>query len=469
LGYVGSGSPTLINTTVTWINTFDFWIGEFGLNPRPTNFTSLNDNSPSYLSLLYESDSIPSLTYGYTAGAQYRFNEVVGSLVLGGYDSSLFEENNITIPFYFDQTLDLTLALLSISATNTTTTSLLPNADLYVVDPTISQLWLPIEACQAFEEAFGLVYDNTSELYLVSDALHTKLLQQNSTITFTVAPLRDSTVDQQVNVTFPYAAFDLQVSYPYVTTQQRYFPLKRAANSTQYVLGRTFLQEAYLRADYHRQSFSVSQRVWSENAPTKIVSVFPPGGISNSSSNGTTTTTTNSSSKPISSGAIAGIVIGAVVVLALIGVGIWFYLRQKRRKEEEKKSADLAAQISTEPKLTPDPYASPDGMIELGSPIKPPELHGTHYFSGAEVDGTPGSERRFELGGPDTIDGRVELEAPHGIGELHNAEIQPPPPFSPVLPESGSEKSPLPARGGSDPVRGATSRRHRPFSWQRQD
>ena len=108
-------------------------------------------------------------------------------------------------------------------------------------------------------------------------------------------------------------------------------------------------------------------------------------------------------------------------------------------------------------------------MIELGSPIKPPELHGTHYFSGAEVDGTPGSERRFELGSPDTIDGRVELEAPHGLGELHNAEIQPPPPFSPVSPESGSEKGSLPARGSSDPVRGASSRPHRPFSWQRQD
>jgi len=42
----------------------------------------------------------------------------------------------------------------------------------------------------------------------------------------------------------PYAAFDLVADYPLVIDSSRYFPLMRAANESQYTLGRTFLQEA---------------------------------------------------------------------------------------------------------------------------------------------------------------------------------------------------------------------------------
>jgi hypothetical protein len=70
-----------------------------------------------------------------------------------------------------------------------------------------------------------------------------------------------------VNITLPYDAFDLQLSYPYLpnTTyadpSKYYFPLRQAANETQYVLGRAFLQEAYLITDYERNNFSIHQAV----------------------------------------------------------------------------------------------------------------------------------------------------------------------------------------------------------------
>jgi hypothetical protein len=49
---------------------------------------------------------------------------------------------------------------------------------------------------------------------------------------------------QSINIVLPYAAFNLQASYPIYSNATNYFPIRRASNDTQYVIGRTFLQEA---------------------------------------------------------------------------------------------------------------------------------------------------------------------------------------------------------------------------------
>jgi hypothetical protein len=76
----------------------------------------------------------------------------------------------------------------------------------------------------------------------VNDTLHENLLSTNASFTFKIGNATDegSTID----IALPYASFDLTVDYPIVSNQTRYFPLQRAANDTQYTLGRTFLQEA---------------------------------------------------------------------------------------------------------------------------------------------------------------------------------------------------------------------------------
>jgi hypothetical protein len=99
-----------------------------------------------------------------------------------------------------------------------------------------------------------LTWDNSTELYLVNGSLHDTLMLQNATLAFIIGNLKGSSV----NITFPYGAFDLTASPPLVTNTSRYFPFKRAADSTQWTLGRTFFQEAYVTADYERGNFSVS-------------------------------------------------------------------------------------------------------------------------------------------------------------------------------------------------------------------
>jgi len=72
LGYLGQGGPLLKHQVIGAIATEDFWFGHFGLHPKTTNFTSLLDNIPSFMSTLRTQNLIPSVSWGYTQGALYR-------------------------------------------------------------------------------------------------------------------------------------------------------------------------------------------------------------------------------------------------------------------------------------------------------------------------------------------------------------------------------------------------------------
>lgn len=118
---------------------------------------------------------------------------------------------------------------------------LLPQGILAYVDSTVPYIYLPAEACRAFEAAFNLTYDSAHDLYPVSSDLHSALKAQNASITFTLGNGKRG--GSTINITLPYASFDLQASSPVYPNNTRYFPLKQV-NDTQYALGRTFLQEA---------------------------------------------------------------------------------------------------------------------------------------------------------------------------------------------------------------------------------
>lgn len=177
--------------------------------------------------------------------------QALGSLTLGGYDSSRFVPSNLSFDLAPETSRDLVVGIQSITANSpfgpTDSTSLLPSPILSFIDSTVPQIWLPLDACEAFEQAFGLRWDPNTELYLVNDTLHNALLAHNASFTFQIRTVQiDLTSDQTVNITLPYASFDLEVSYPIVESSSSYFPIRRAANQSQYTLGRTFLQEAYV-------------------------------------------------------------------------------------------------------------------------------------------------------------------------------------------------------------------------------
>lgn len=121
-------------------------------------------------------------------------------------------------------------------------TSLLSEGALALVDSTVPYLWLPLAACQAFEKAFGISQDPISNLYLVNDTQHDTLLKQNASVIFQLVNNLDG--GPSINITLPYASFDLEATYPLAKNPSRYFPLQRANDNDAITLGRTFLQEA---------------------------------------------------------------------------------------------------------------------------------------------------------------------------------------------------------------------------------
>jgi len=163
---------------------------------------------------------------------------------LGGYDASRFTPNNVDFQFASDISRDLVVGLQSITFSDSKTTDqhLLSEGILTFIDATVPHIWLPQDACTLFEDAFGITYNNTVDRYLVNDTVHKQLQSQNASVSFVLG--NDVNGGATVNITLPYAAFDLQVGTPIVNSTQNYFPLRRAANDTQYTLGRTFLQEA---------------------------------------------------------------------------------------------------------------------------------------------------------------------------------------------------------------------------------
>jgi len=86
----------------------------------------------------------------------------------------------------------------------------------------------------------------------VNDTVHSKLQELNQSITFKLG--KEIYGDPSINIVLPYTAFDLQAKYPIYPSATNYFPIRRAANDSQYVIGRTFLQEAYVT----REAYEIS-------------------------------------------------------------------------------------------------------------------------------------------------------------------------------------------------------------------
>ena len=94
------------------------------------------------------------------------------------------------------------------------------------------------------------------------------------------------------------------------------------------ILGRTFLQEAYIIADYCREKITLYPAVYPEgDIPPNIVTICPP--------NSTTCISPISlpSRQPtkLFTGSVAGIAVGGVLALLILCLGV-FYLRTRYKK-----------------------------------------------------------------------------------------------------------------------------------------
>ncbi|KAF2032798.1 hypothetical protein EK21DRAFT_109539 [Setomelanomma holmii] len=196
-------------------------MGVFGLavgTASPTDATK-----PTLLSALFESGDVPSSTTSYTAGS-------------------------------------ISIDLSSISILGSTTVYWSAPTDSIIlafrIESLISQNWVPEEACTIFETAFGIQWDDNLQLYIVNETTHDKLAWEKPSVSFSIGASRSA---RHHNYTLPYTAFDLRLAAPLANTTTYNFPPKRAADPSQYVLGRAFLQETYITIEYERGNLSLSQ------------------------------------------------------------------------------------------------------------------------------------------------------------------------------------------------------------------
>ena len=326
LGWPGHDLPGLDTAVMAGIATKDFYVGGLPLNPWAVNFTSITQSTPSMMSQLKNQSKIPSLTYGYTAGYYNNNPATYGSLTLGGYDQSRFVPNDLNFTMGSDISYDLTIGIQSI---DTGSTRLLTEPIFAFINSAVPTIWLPTSVCEAFETAFGLVWDADAELYLVSDALHTQLQADNSTVRFTIGP---EATGSNVVIEMPYGSFDLEAQSPFAPNSSLYFPLKRAQNSTQYMLGRAFLQNAYLTANYEYYNFSVAQALYPGSGTASQIVSLPAFGASSSSED----------ESGLSNGAIAGIAVGgAAIIIALVSILVWFCIIKPKRKQKQQAKAEV--------------------------------------------------------------------------------------------------------------------------------
>lgn len=134
------------------------------------------------------------------------------------------------------------LQTITYTHANGSSTVLLSSPISIFIDSTITQFYLPSIVCDAFEKTFGLVWNSTSNLYLIDDQNHQKMKINNPSVTFTIA--ESEVGGPAVEITLPYMGFELDAKSTVAGNSTRYFPLRKADNETQYTLGRTFLQEA---------------------------------------------------------------------------------------------------------------------------------------------------------------------------------------------------------------------------------
>jgi hypothetical protein len=384
LGIQNSGGPTLPDQIVGGIKTKDLYLGLFGLSLGLQNFTNSDHPQRSLLATLNETGWIPSMSYGYTAGAYYHSPQVFGSLTLGGFDQSRLFPSNINFPFDRDNSRPLSLNVYSITATDTENgTSLLDEQTYFELDFTVPHLWLPRKTCDLFESAFRLSYDSDTDLYTVNESTHDYLLTTNPTITIGLGASADPV--KRVNVVLPYSAMDLVASHPIYQSDKsvRYFPIRRA--SEHFTLGRVLLQEAYLVVDYERQNFSLHKAFIPQ--PGQMEDIVPISRPSYLSSTGEPKHR-DSSAGHLKSGVIAGITI-ALIILAGLGVTLALVLRRRKK-------ANQTIQKNME---TPE-IPSIDHEESSRPMIMGQEVHEMFHSTARETDGTPQAE----------IDGTPQVE-----------------------------------------------------------
>ncbi|KAK1070102.1 hypothetical protein LTR33_010742 [Friedmanniomyces endolithicus] len=253
--------------------------------------------------------------------------------------------------------------------------------------------------------------------------MHDQLKASSPSLTFAVGTLGGNTV----NIEFPWAAFDHNLTTPLSDPPYPYFPLRQAANESKYTLGRVFLQEAYIVANWDNATLTVGQAT-SQNG--SVLPLLAPAETVPTTPGPSTSPAPSTQHTGLATGAIAGIVIVIVAILAA-GLGYWVFRRRRRQPAAKSdheigivEAADLEPQsgISHEyypPEKDDEDKAPYIPRVQVSEVNQRPALHAR---STSELDSL---QQIHEMEGPVHVLDRelmstpvFELEGQHAGSEL---------------------------------------------------
>lgn len=299
-----------------------------------------------------------------------------------------------------------------------------------ILDSTLPYLYLPNTTVDWLVDNFHLS-ESASRGFFYYNATNTEasnrtLVNVNS-LMLSIAAANTST-NGSVPITLPLIGLTTTISWTWnlTTWPLVIFPIRRAV--TPYaILGRAFMQEAYVIADFDRRTFGISQVV-NESRNESIIPIYSeqylkanpgltnivptamdavshgtysdPGVTSNSSS-------TNDSPHGLAPGAIAGVVISCLAAFMLSLAVYWFLRRKRKHRGPDRQQEDENAYVKPELDASAAPVkeAMSNSVVEIDD-----------HYEGAQLD-VP-----FQPQSPVELDGASRAtQLPDDPEERHHA------------------------------------------------
>lgn len=361
------------DAVVSTINTTEFFLGYFGLNIGVGQFGQ-NEGHSILEKAVNPYGWLPSYTYGYTAGAHYRNMPV--SLTLGGYDSARFVPHEIDFVLTAsDKSPRPNVRGIQVNAKtkqagwngSSKILSTYNESFLALIDSTTPFLWLPEVVCDAFATAFNLTYNETFQVYTLTDDQYGRFRDsEDYSFTFSLSSPenRDNfgqplDVPGVVNITVPMRSFigTLQGPYKgkiaYGDPSVAYFMLRKQSNDKTPIIGRGFLQESYLITKYDQGSFRIHQAAFPKD-PKADAKLLPVNRTANSLYPGPPTNQPGTHTG-LSVSQMVGLIAG-LLVLCTVGIFITCCIwRRNVRKNKRREQAGLDDEFAKDTGSTIDP------------------------------------------------------------------------------------------------------------------
>jgi hypothetical protein len=269
---------------------------------------------------------------------------------------------------------------------------------LATADSTRPYIYLPEDGYDQVLRYLNLVSDPLSGYVLVTEQQKRSLEARQTSLRFHLTEHSDTMQPPPpaVQVVLPTSSLIMQLGFPYVASTSWYLPIMKGNSSvSNFVLGRTFLQDAYLIADYDNRYFKIHQVDWNTTSsdPSKDF-VLPLG-----SSPHIATPEPAAPSRNI----LIPVLVVSITVLFVVALSIFLVRRRANRKRLSAHGQEGSAHDSFHELPTP--------AAEETAEIDGNEMHEMPNSSRAELDGITSAIHEMD-GSSSRAPPMVEYRAP---------------------------------------------------------